>query len=126
MRSSRGGERPRRGVQAIALGAQARAVIVPIVDRAARTPRSPTYADYEERKLLAQLKIADRNGARYALILGSDELVRGELVLRDLLDRSDLRLPLGSGRDVAAALMERSKDGRGPRPRCRRCTICSR
>ena len=30
--------------------------------------------DFDERKLLAHLKTADRNGARYALILGDDEL----------------------------------------------------
>jgi histidyl-tRNA synthetase len=106
--AARDGEPARRGIQAIALGAQARAALVPIVTELRRTLETPTYADYEERKLLAQLRIADRNRARYALILGSDELVRGELVLRDLEDRSDRRLPLGSGKDVAAALVEGS------------------
>ncbi len=106
--AARDGEPARRGIQAIALGAQARAALVPIVTELRRTLEAPTYADYEERKLLAQLRIADRNRARYALILGSDELVRGELVLRDLEDRSDRRLPLGSGKDVAAALVEGS------------------
>lgn len=106
--AARDGEPARRGIQAIALGAQARAALVPIVTELRRTLETPTYADYEERKLLAQLRIADRNRARYALILGSDELARGELVLRDLEDRSDRRLPLGSGKDVAAALVEGS------------------
>ena len=31
-----------------------------------------------------QLKEADRRGARYALLLGPDELARGEVVLKDL------------------------------------------
>lgn len=106
--ATRDGEPARLGIQAIALGAQARAALVPIVTELRRTLEAPTYADYEERKLLAHLRIADRNRARYALILGSDELVRGELVLRDLEDRSDRRLPLGSGKDVAAALVEGS------------------
>ncbi|MGA8532490.1 MAG: histidine--tRNA ligase [Candidatus Tumulicola sp.] len=101
-----GGEPPRRGIQAIALGAQARAALVPIVSDLRRTLDAPTFADYEERKLLAHLKIADRNRARYALILGSEELAAGELLLRDLEHRSDRRLPLGSGKDVAAALVE--------------------
>jgi histidyl-tRNA synthetase len=79
---------------------------VPIVAELRRALDEPTYADYEERKLLAHLKIADRNRARYALILGSDELLAGELLLRDLEGRSDRRLPLGSGRDVAAAFVE--------------------
>jgi histidyl-tRNA synthetase len=99
-------DRPRRGVQAIALGPEARRALVPIVAELRRALDEPTYADYEERKLLAHLKIADRNRARYALILGSDELLAGELLLRDLEGRSDRRLPLGSGRDVAAAFVE--------------------
>jgi histidyl-tRNA synthetase len=96
----------RSGIQAIALGAQARATLAPIVAELRRALYVPTFADYEDRKLLAHLKAADRNGARYALILGSDELAAGELVLRDLENRSDRRLPLGSGKDVAAALVE--------------------
>ena len=51
---------------------------------AAARLRAPTFVDYQDRKLLAHLKIADRNRARYALILGSEELASGELVLRDL------------------------------------------
>jgi histidyl-tRNA synthetase len=65
--------------------------------------------DYEERKLLAHLKIADRNGARYAVILGSEELAAGELVLRDLEARTDGRIALGRAADVAAALAERAQ-----------------
>jgi histidyl-tRNA synthetase len=71
-----------------------------------RTLAVPTFVDYGDRKLLAHLKIADRNRARYALILGSDELAAGEIVLRDLEQRSDERLPLASPRVVAAALVE--------------------
>ncbi|HKU81937.1 MAG TPA: histidine--tRNA ligase [Candidatus Tumulicola sp.] len=99
-------EPPRRGIQAIALGPQARATLVPIVAQLRRTLDAPTYADYEDRKLLAHLKIADRNRARYALILGSDELARGEVVLRDLEARSDRRLQLGDGKDLVAAFVE--------------------
>jgi histidyl-tRNA synthetase len=96
----------RRGVQAIALGAQARTVLAPIVAELRRRLDVPTFVDYNERKLLAHLKTADRNGARYALILGTDELAAGELVLRDLEHRSDRRLPLDSTRVVAELLVE--------------------
>ena len=89
----------RRGVQAIALGAQARTVLTPIVAELRRLLDAPTFVDYNDRKLLAHLKIADRNRARYALILGTDELAAGELVLRDLEHRSDRRLPLGTPRE---------------------------
>ncbi|HEY2475242.1 MAG TPA: histidine--tRNA ligase [Candidatus Cybelea sp.] len=97
---------PRRGLQAIALGAQARATLAPIVAELRRRLAAPTYIDYLERKLLAQLKIADRNRARYALIVGSEELAAGEAVLRDLESRSDRRLPLGSVRVLAELLVE--------------------
>lgn len=103
------GEQPavqRRGVQVVALGAQARGVLVPIVHELRRRLDAPTFADYQDRKLLAHLKIADRNRARYALIVGSDELTSGELLLRDLERRSDRRLPLGEPRVVVESLVE--------------------
>lgn len=102
------GEKPpmRAGVQAIGLGAQARATLLPIVARLRQAIGEPAFMDYEERKLLAHLKIADRNGARFALIVGEQELSAGEAVLRDLERRTDRRLPLGSAKDVVAAVVE--------------------
>ncbi len=96
----------RRGIQAVALGAQARTVVVPIVAELRRRLDVPTFVDYLDRKLLAHLKIADRNRARYALIVGDAELASGEFVLRDLELRSDRRLPLGEPRVVAELLVE--------------------
>jgi histidyl-tRNA synthetase len=103
---AREGERPRSGIQAVALGARARATLVPIVAELRRTLAIPTFVDFDERKLLAHLKTADRNGARYALILGDDELTAKTMVLRDLAERSDRSIPLGTGKDVAASLVE--------------------
>lgn len=40
--------------------------------------------DYQGRKLKAQLKSADRMQARFAAILGEDELAKGEITLKDL------------------------------------------
>jgi histidyl-tRNA synthetase len=96
----------RRGIQAVALGAQARTVMTPIVTELRRRLPDPTFADYNDRKLLAHLKLADRNFARYALIIGSEELASGELVLRDLERRSDRRLPLGEPAVVVEQLVE--------------------
>ena len=63
--------------------------------------------DFTERKLLTHLKTADRNGARYALIMGDDELAAGQLVLRDLLTREDRRISAGAvAEDTARALVE--------------------
>lgn len=97
----------RAGVQAIALGVQARATLLPIVAEIRRLG-VPALMDYDERKLLAHLKIADRNNARFALIVGSEELATGTAVLRDLETRTDVRLPLGEARVVAASVVEAS------------------
>lgn len=102
------GETPlpaRRGLQAIALGAQARTELVPLIARLRRFIDVPLFMDYDDRKLLAQLKIADRNNARYALIVGSDELAAGRAVLRDLEARTDRPVALDPA-DVADALGE--------------------
>jgi histidyl-tRNA synthetase len=101
----------RRGIQAIALGAQARTVLTPIVTELRRRLPDPTFADYNDRKLLAHLKLADRNFARYALIIGSEELASGELVLRDLERRSDRRLPLGEPAVVVEQVVEAGSNG---------------
>jgi histidyl-tRNA synthetase len=99
-------ERPRSGVQVIALGQAALSQLVPLIARLRDTLSQPVFADYSDRKLLAQLKIADRNRARYALVAGSNELAAGHVLLRDLTDRSERALPTqsleGPGVDLAA------------------------
>jgi histidyl-tRNA synthetase len=40
--------------------------------------------DFVGRSLKAQLRAANRLGARYALIIGEDELHRGKAILRDM------------------------------------------
>jgi histidyl-tRNA synthetase len=87
-------EAERAGVQAIALGAQALRRIVPIVAGLRAQGGAPTFVDYGDRKLTAHFKTADRNRARYALILGDDELAKNEIVLRDLEHRTDRRIAL--------------------------------
>jgi histidyl-tRNA synthetase len=97
---------PRSGVQAIALGPQARTVLVALVMKWRRTLGIPVFMDFDDRKIGPQFKIADRNNARYAAILGSDELAAGEIVLRDLETRSERRVPMDHAAELAAALGE--------------------
>ena len=97
-------EAQRTGIQLIPLGAPARELLVTMGALLRYSTDWPVFADYEDRKLLAHLKIADRNNARYALILGPDDIAAGEVVLRDLAERSDRRLPLG--KDLLASLVE--------------------
>jgi histidyl-tRNA synthetase len=40
--------------------------------------------EFEGRSIKAQMKRADRLGARATLIIGADELARGEVTLRDM------------------------------------------
>jgi histidyl-tRNA synthetase len=97
----------RSGFQAIALGERARTFLVPIV-AALRGDGVAAYMDYGDRRLTAHFKVADRNGARFAIIAGDDELARNEVVLRDLEARTDRRLAAGSAQETARALVEAS------------------
>jgi len=99
-------EAQRSGVQLIALGAQARERLVHLLGYLRAGGGLPAFMDYADRKLLAQLKLADRNNARYALIAGDDELKSGQLVLRDLVTRHDRRIPFHREKDTATALVE--------------------
>lgn len=55
-----------------------------ILARELRTFGISAVFDLEDRKMGNQLKQADRAGARFALILGEDEMQRGVVVLRNL------------------------------------------
>ncbi|MDQ2871806.1 MAG: histidine--tRNA ligase [Candidatus Eremiobacteraeota bacterium] len=96
----------RMGLQAIALGPDARERLLPLAAQVRRECGLPVFMDYGDRKVSAQLKIADRNNARFALILGTDELASDTIVLRDLSDRTDRTLALRDGKDVCRALVE--------------------
>jgi len=101
----------RRGFQAIALGAPARTRLVPIVAALRRIGAAPAYMDFADRKITAHFKAADRNGARYGIILGDDELAKGEVVLRDLVARDERRLTLHPGaEETARVLVEASQE----------------
>ena len=101
----------RSGVQAIALGEHALARLIPLAADLRVNAGATVFIDYRRRKLMDHFKAADRNGARWALILGDDELAANEIVLRDLERRSERRLPLGAAVDeVARAIVEGGPD----------------
>jgi len=98
---------PRRGIQAIALGEAARERLIAIVGALRERSAEPAFADWQDRKLTAHFKTADRNNARWAVILGDQELAQDQIVLRDLLAREDRQLPLvASAAEVARLLVE--------------------
>jgi len=101
------GEPERSGFQAIALGEPARTALLPIVAALRALAAGPTHFDFADRKIGAHFKSADRNNARYAIILGDDELAVGSVVLRDLVTREDRRVAAGgSPQETARALVE--------------------
>jgi histidyl-tRNA synthetase len=50
--------------------------------------------DYEGRSLKSQMRRADKLGARTVLILGEDELQRGEIQLKDMVEKTQRMIPL--------------------------------
>lgn len=50
--------------------------------------------DYEARSLKSQMRRADRLGAPWVLILGEEELERGEVLIRNMNDKTQKTLPL--------------------------------
>ncbi len=59
-----------------------------------RAQGMPVSMDLQGRNLKAQLKAANRQNARYALILGEEELERNMLILRDLTLGEQSEVPL--------------------------------
>jgi histidyl-tRNA synthetase len=76
---------PEAGVFVVALGEEARSQARGLV-RALREEGVIAETAYEDRPLKAQLKMADRSGARFAAILGEKELAAGVVTLRRLAD----------------------------------------
>ena len=67
----------------VALGEAARPA-AHVLARDLRRVGVATLVDYDARSLRAQMKRADRSGARRVLILGDDELARGEVSVREM------------------------------------------
>jgi histidyl-tRNA synthetase len=88
---------PQLDVFVVALGGEARAAGSTLVADLRRAGVSADAA-YEERPLKAQLKMADHGDARFAAIIGSDELAAGTVSLRRLEDGVQETVPLA---DVA-------------------------
>ncbi|MCZ7661998.1 MAG: His/Gly/Thr/Pro-type tRNA ligase C-terminal domain-containing protein [Thermoleophilia bacterium] len=60
------------------------------------------------RSVKGQMKQAGRSGARYAVIVGDDELATGTLTLKELATGREKRLPRI---DAMARIVEAEKDG---------------
>ncbi len=63
--------------------------------------------DLEGRSLKAQMRQANKDRFRYALILGTDEMARGHVTLKDMIGGAQQEVPLAEAADRLAALPER-------------------
>lgn len=90
-----GAERPSERPVAcfvVAIGPEAAEVAGRIVEELRRAG-VPAETAYEERPLKAQLKMADRSGAAYAVILGEREVTAGVATMRRLSDGEQDEVP---------------------------------
>ncbi len=59
-----------------------------------RKDRIPAEINYQDKSLKAQMRLADRLGVRYAVILGEDELKKNIAILRDMQEKSQREVAL--------------------------------
>jgi len=95
------------GIFIAALGTKARAAAFAMA-HALRCQGVRVVMDYAGASLKSQMKQADRHLSRYTLIIGDDELERGEGTLRDMASREQAPLALpGNVADWSQALAQR-------------------
>jgi len=88
----------------VARAGESAALVVFEVTRALRDAGVAAEMDHQGRSLKAQLKVADRIGARAVVIIGDDELASASAVVRDMSSGVEERVPLGeiAGRVASA------------------------
>lgn len=94
----------------VALGERAEKVVPALLQQLRNAGLSADH-DYMGRKTKAQFKAAERSGARFAAVLGDDELDRGEISLRGMTSGEQQAVPLS---ELAKAIQTMiSKDEKG-------------
>jgi histidyl-tRNA synthetase len=87
-------ETPRRPKIFVAsLGPAARKACFPLVQQL-RSIGLETESDYEAASLKSQMRRADKLGAQHVLIMGDEEMSRGEVQVRDMTTKTQTVLPL--------------------------------
>jgi len=77
----------------VSIGTEATALGVRLIDEL-RNTGIPSSSAFEERPLKAQLKMADRSGAAYAVILGEQEVAAGTATMKRLADGEQEEVPI--------------------------------
>jgi histidyl-tRNA synthetase len=97
---------PALAVYVAATGADTRTAAFSLAQRL-RDANLATELDHQGRSLKSQLRQADKSGARLAVIVGSDELATGSVVVRDLTTHEEEKVVL---EDVVRAIETRLVD----------------
>jgi histidyl-tRNA synthetase len=97
--------RPALGIYVVALGEEAGRVAFGLVTQL-RRDGFPCQLDLMGRGMKGQMKDADRTGARWAAIMGDEELAAGEVILRDLRSGEQQRV----ARSEIAATVRRAHE----------------
>ncbi len=82
------------GVFIAALGESAGRRLAPLLT-ALRDAGIRTETDYDRGSLKSQLRKADKLGARYAVIMGDDEIAKAQAVVRDMETKAQCEVALG-------------------------------
>jgi histidyl-tRNA synthetase len=98
---------PRTEVALVPVGEEARRVLFGLADELRRAGVA-AHIDLAGRSVRAQMREANRLGARMALIAGDDELAGGNITLKDLADSSERTVPLAG---AVEAVFERLASG---------------
>jgi histidyl-tRNA synthetase len=98
-------QKPRLDVFISTLGENACSKAFTILD-ALRSSGVSGDMDYEKKSLKAQMRTADRLGARFVLIIGEDELARGEAVLRNMATKEQASVKF---EELVNTIKERAK-----------------
>ena len=93
-----------------ALGPEARREVISWI-RHWRRQGLAVQMSYEDRGLKAQMKQADRAGARYVLIVGENELDKRQVMLRDMMTRYQHEVPVDDVISAVEALVGRLRVG---------------
>ena len=81
-------------------GAEARDLTAALRAAGVRADRA-----FDQRSMKAQFKAADRSGARFAVVIGPDEVAAGKVVVRNLRNPGENQLPVDRA-DIVAQLRE--------------------
>ncbi len=99
-------------VMVVTIGTAARAAGFQLADEL-RAGGIRTECDHLDRTIGAQMKFADRVGARYALVLGEDELAAGSVTLREMTSGQQTGLPRRGIVEAVRTRLRESAPGSG-------------